>query len=212
MMKPKRVAFTPVTGTTSNIATSQTPAGAGNVVLDGALAVGGVIPDLSLGYIVSLTSAADISNRTFLITGFDQDNHAQTETITGPNATTVVSTKFWRSITTIAISGAAAGAITIGTPNATLCAVTPTYCVDGGEPYTSVTADIGGTINFTLQKCSERPTAGETPNWRTLQAAGAVDVEALQTGPIGAVRALISSYTNTATIALSILQTRLAHA
>lgn len=212
MMKPKRVAFTPVTGAADNIALSQTPAGAVNVTLNGALAVGGVIPDLLLGYIVSFSSTSDISTRTFLITGFDQDNHAQTETVTGPNNATVVSAKFWRQITTIAISGAAAGAITIGTPNTTLCAVTPTYCVDSGEPYTSVTADIGGTINFTLQKCSERPTAGETPNWRTLQAAGAIDVEAAQVGPIGAVRAQINTYTNTATLALSILQTRLARA
>jgi len=208
MMKPKRVAFTPVTGTTSNICASQTPGAAGNLTLNGALAVGGVIPQQTLAYMVTITGGSNESGKTFLITGTDADNNAQTETVTGPNATTVVSTKFFRSITSIYASAGTAGAITVGTPNATSCAVTPTYCVDMNATYTDVTVDVGGTINFTIQKCSERPTAGETPNWRTLQAAGAVDIEVLQTGGIGAVRVLISSYTNTATLAASIIQSR----
>lgn len=208
MMKPKRVAFTPVTGTTSNICASQTPGAAGNLTLAGALAVGGVIPQQTLAYMISFTGGSNESDKTFLITGTDADNNAQTETVTGPNANTVVSTKFFRSITSIRASAATTGAITVGTPNATSCAVTPTYCVDMNATYTAVTVDVGGTINFTIQKCSERPTAGETPNWRTLQAAGAVDIEVLQTGGIGAVRVLISSYTNTATLAASIIQSR----
>lgn len=206
MMKPKRVAFTLVTQAADNIALSQTPGAAGNLVLNGALAVGGVIPKQSLGYIVGITSAGNLSARTFTFTGTDPDGKAQTEALVGPNANTVVTTKFWRSISSIAIDAAAGAALTVGTANTTLSAATPTYAVSMHEPYTTVTADISNTINFTIQKCSERPTAGETPNWRTLQAAGAVDVEVVQTGPIGAVRAQINSYTNGATIALSILQ------
>lgn len=209
MMRSKRVSFTLVTQAANNIATSQTPGGAGNVTLNGALTSGGVVPDLSLGYIVSITSAADISNRTFTVTGYNEDNKAQSETITGPNATTVVSTKFWRQVTTIAISGAAAGAITIGTANTTLSAVTPTYCLDIYEPNTSIAVDISGTINYDVKKCFERPTAGETPNWVAGGLTGqTADANTAYTGPTGAVRGQINSYTNGATIAMEILQAR----
>lgn len=205
-MKSRRLSYTPVAGGANTIATSQTPGGAGNITLDGALAVGGVIPQQELAYIVSQASVSDESGKTFTITGTNADGAPQTEDLTGANATTVVSTKFWRSISSISVSAATTGAITVGTPNTTLCAVTPTFPVDINKNYTTVAADIGGTINFTLQKAYERPTAGETPNWITLQAAGTVDVQATVTGPVGAVRAQINSYTNNATLALSILQ------
>lgn len=212
MMKPKRVSFTLATQAANNIATSQTPGAAGALTLNGALCSGGVLPDLSLGYIIGIGCAGADAGRTFTVTGTDQNGKAQTETIAGANIGTTASTKFWRSISSITVDAATAGAIVVGTVNTTLSAATSTYCVDMYETYTSVTADIGGTINFTLQKCSERPTAGETPNWRTLQAAGTVDVEALQTGAIGAVRAQINSYTNGATIALAIAQSSRARA
>ena len=209
MMRPKRVSFTLITQAANNIALSQTPAGAGNLTLAGALASGGVIPDLGMGYIVSITSAADISNRTFTVTGFDQDNKAQTETITGPNATTVVSTKFWRQITTIAISGAAAGALTVGTANTTLSAASPTYCLDIYEPNTAVYVDVTGTINYDTKKCGERPTAGETPNWVAGGLTGqTADGNTAYTAPTGAVRLQVNSYTNGATVTLQILQGR----
>ena len=211
MMKPKRVSFTPVSQSTSNIAASQTPGAAGNLTLAGALCSGGVMPTQELGYIIGIGCAADETGRTFTVTGTDQDGKAQTESITGVSTATAVSTKFWRSISAIAVDAATAGAIVVGTVNTTLSAATPTYCVDIYENYTRVTADIGGTANFTIQKCSERPTAGETPNWRTLQAAGTVDVEVLQTGSVGAIRVQINSYTNGATLAVAIAQSAMAN-
>lgn len=206
MMKPKRVSFTPVTGAANNIATSQTPTT--GFTLNGALCSGGVLPEQTLGYIVVLTTAADetATPKTITITGTSQDGKAQTENVTAPNATTAASTKFYKSVSSITCSVGFLGAATVGTSNATLCAATPTYCVDMGAEYTTLAADIGGTINFTLQKCYERPTAGETPNWITAQAAGAVDVQTLITGPVGAARGQINSYTNGATFAMSILQ------
>lgn len=209
MMQPTQLSYTPVTQAANNIALSQTPGAAGNLTLAGALAAAGVIPDLSLGYIVAFTSGGDLSGRTFTITGTDADGKAQSEAVTGPSGATVVSTKFYRTIASIAVDAACGAALTVGTVNTTLSAVTPTQPVGMSEPYTSMTAHVTGTINFTLQKASERvnATPSQTPNWRTLQAAGAVDVEALQTGPIGALRGQINTYTNGATIRFNILQT-----
>lgn len=209
MMKPKRISHTLVTGTTSNIAASQTPGAAGNLTLDGALAVGGLIPDLIFGYIVSITGAGNDSGKTFTITGFDQSLRPQTENVTGPNANTVVSTKFWRKITSIAISAAAAGAITVGTPNTTLCAVSPDIILDLYETDTSIAVDIGGTINYDVKKAFERMTAGETANWVAGGLTGqTADAQTAYTASTAAVRLQINSYTNGATVAMSALHSR----
>lgn len=207
-MKSKRLSYTPVAGTASNICASQSPgAGAATLTINGALASGGVIPVQELGYIVGITVAAtDLSGRTFTITGTSQDKATQTEDVVGPSSNTVYSTKFFRSISSITVTAGTDAAVTIGTSNITLCAVTPTFPVDINKNYTTVACDIGGSINFTPQKCYERPTAGETPNWITLQAAGAVDVQTTVTGPVGGVRVQVNSYTNGATLAFSILQ------
>lgn len=206
-MRTKRLTYTLVTQAANNIATSQTPGAAGNLTLDGALASSGVIPDLGLGYILGFTSAANLSGRTFTITGYNEDWKAQTETVTGPNATTVYSTKFWRGVTSIAIDAAAGGALTVGTSNTSTSASTPTYCLDIYTPSTSIAVDTGGTINYDLQKCFERPTAGETPNWVSGGLTGqTADGNTSYSAPTGAVRLKINSYSNGATIAMSVLQ------
>ena len=64
---------------------------------------------------LAYVSGSDISNRTFTASGWDVYGQPMTITTTGPNATTVFSTKAIKYISGITISGAAAGAITIGT-------------------------------------------------------------------------------------------------
>jgi hypothetical protein len=96
------------------IATSQTPGAAGNFTLDGALTAGGAYTPTTGARQISFTSASNESGDTYTITGTDVYGDADTEAITGPNATTVYSTKSWLTITQIATDGAATGAITIG--------------------------------------------------------------------------------------------------
>ena len=97
-IKPKRWAYTPVTGTATNISAADTPAGAGALALDGALAVGGVVPDLGLAYYLLITTTAADQAKTITITGTDADGKAQVETATAlPNATTKSSVKAFRS-------------------------------------------------------------------------------------------------------------------
>lgn len=208
-IKPKRVTFTPVTQAADNIALTQTPGGAGNLVLNGALASAGAIPAQTLAYKIGLTSAGNDSGQNFTITGTDADGNAQTETLAGPNANTVVSTKYFKSISSIAINGAAGAALTVGTVNTVDSAVTRTYCLDSYSKDTSIAADISGTINFDVQKAFERPTAGEVANWVAGGLTGqTADANTAYTSPTGAVRVRINSYTNGATLALGILQAR----
>jgi hypothetical protein len=132
------------------LAASQTPAGAGAVTLDGALISGGVWTGNGCGQLVAIASGSDISNRTFVVTGKDVDGKSVTETITGPNNTTVNGSTYFSYISGITISGAAAGAITIGFAGE---ASSPTFTVN--YKYKNFKASVGGvvtgTITYTVQ-------------------------------------------------------------
>lgn len=210
-MKPKVKSYSIITGADNNIAESQTPAAGGSqaLTLNGALAVGGVIPLQDLGYIILLTAAGDESARTFTVTGADVDGAAQTEEITGPNATTGVGTKFFRSISSVTVDDDTAGAVEVGTPNTTLVALTPTYALDIYSGKTSIAVNISGTINYDLLKCFERPTAGDALNFVAggLTAKTADDNTAYD-APVGGIRVEINSYTNGATLKVAIAQER----
>lgn len=96
---------------TDSVAASQTPAGAGNLTLSAATVTFGS----GAAQLITIISTSNISNRTFTITGTDVYDGAQVESgITGPNNGTVTSTLYFKSVTQVAISGAAAGALTVG--------------------------------------------------------------------------------------------------
>ena len=95
---------TDITATaTATIAALQTLGGAGNMTLTGAAATFG---GTGSSQKVSLTCGADMSTVTFTITGTDSKGVTQSEALTGPNATTVFSTKFYNTVTQIAASAA----------------------------------------------------------------------------------------------------------
>lgn len=60
----------------------------------------GATPD-GLAHQLNLTSAANLSALTFTVVGTDADDRVQTDAITGPNATTVESTKYFKTLTSI---------------------------------------------------------------------------------------------------------------
>ena len=63
---------------------------------------------------VAVYSAADHSAQTLTISGYDRYNQPMTQTITCPNATTVQTTKTFKSIKSIVSSGAIASACVVG--------------------------------------------------------------------------------------------------
>lgn len=93
---------------------AQTPAGAGNLVLDGALVSDGVgrVDD---AHKVFLESAANYSVFIFVIKGTDNRGVVISEEISGPNATTISTLKYFKTVTSISINGAGLGPINIGT-------------------------------------------------------------------------------------------------
>ena len=106
-----------VTGMTDNFdvdgVSATGPLAAGAVTLDGAL-VASSVAYLTSPRKILIYSTGDDSGLTFAVTGTDENGVAQTESITGPNTTTVYSANAYKTITAITSTGAETGDITIG--------------------------------------------------------------------------------------------------
>ena len=95
------------------ISLSQSPTGAGNLTITGALASGGVAT-LDHQRQVLLTFAASEAARTFTLYGTDENEYVISASIAGA-AATATSILHYKTVTRVAINGASAGAITVGT-------------------------------------------------------------------------------------------------
>tara|TARA_R100001530_G_scaffold117642_1_gene84788 strand:- start:318 stop:917 length:600 start_codon:yes stop_codon:yes gene_type:complete len=95
--------FKPAAASTTSVAAAQTLGGAGNMTLAGTAAT---FNGTNTAAKVSLTSSGNISGVTFTITGTDANGDSQTDSLSGPNANTVYSTKFFGTVTQIAAGGA----------------------------------------------------------------------------------------------------------
>ena len=161
-MQPITVSFSPSVLDADGVAASQTPSGAGAVTINGALATDGVATFAS-PQIVTIYSGSNISNRTFNLTGKDPNGNTLTETsITGPNNSTVSSTKYFYSITEATISGAAAGAITIGVNGLGTSQTIPLDVYPSANISVAVTSVTGAT--YKLQYTYDNVQASTWPN------------------------------------------------
>lgn len=113
-MRPQTVAVTMDALDRNGICAAQTPSGAGNLTIAGALATGGVAT-MDVARHVAIYSDADESGETFTITGTDRNGAALTETITGPDTTTVAGSRNFLTVTQVATDGAGTGNIEVGT-------------------------------------------------------------------------------------------------
>lgn len=113
-MKPVIITRALGTADASGVCASQTPGAAGNLTINGTFAAAGVAT-LDAQRVVGVTSAGNVSATTFTITGTNEEGLTITETITGPNISTTSTTLNFKTVTTVAISGAAAAAVTVGT-------------------------------------------------------------------------------------------------
>jgi hypothetical protein len=97
----------------NGISQASTPSGAGSLTLGGDLASGGIATLTSQRKILIYSSGND-SGVTFAVTGQNALGVAVTESITGPNTTTVYSSSTYKTISSITISGAGTGSIEVG--------------------------------------------------------------------------------------------------
>jgi hypothetical protein len=104
---------------------------------------------------VTITSAGNDSVNTFVVTGTGSNNEVISETITGPNATTVTTVSYFRTVNSVTISGNAVGAITVGMTNT---AVSPWVRFDDFAPSNiSIQCDVSGSATYTIQSTLDDP-------------------------------------------------------
>ena len=159
MARPVSVTVGPLASASANaICLSQTPTAA--FTLNGALATGG-IATMDTPRRVLITTTANESAKIITIIGTGWNNEVLTELVTGPNATTAYTAMDFRTVRSITISSAAAGAITIGTNGV---ASSPWVRLDEyALPQVGIQATVTGTVSYTLQQTLQDPNAPVSP-------------------------------------------------
>lgn len=202
-MQPKRLTLGPMTDDADGIAEAQTPAGAGGLTLNGDLVVAGVAY-AAAAQTVSVVSDGDDSGIDFTVTGTDANGNALTETLTGPNNTTVRTDGFFLTVTEVSVDGAGTGNITVGWED-TDGAVSATIPTDTYQnPFNmSVGIMVDGTVSVTIQHTFyDVQDASVTPVWldHPSLAAIAATSDGNYAFPVTAVRAVLNSGTGSALV------------
>lgn len=204
-MRPTKLTVSYVAAAVGAICASQTPGAAGNLLINGTLASGGVAT-LDAQRTVGITSGANLSNRTFTLFGTDSQGRVISETLTGPNVGTVNSVLNYLTITKITISGSAAGALTVDTVTGPLGA-SQEIPVDLYLNPSSIwaTVEITGTMNVTLQYTLDDVFTGAPGPFNWFSFGGLIGISATGQAPAGpapirAVRLLVNSDTGSAKV------------
>jgi len=151
-MRPKEFDFDPVDEDADGIAESQTTAGADDLTLDGVLVSGG-IATLDHARRLAIASGGDDSPNDFTVTGTDADGRALVEVVTGPNATTVETVGYFKTVTSVAIDGATVGSVTVGTTDELASQTIPIDRI--ATTACAIAVDVTDTIDYTVQQTLE---------------------------------------------------------
>jgi len=194
-MRPITQTRTLAAAAVAAICAAQTTAGAGNLVINGSLASGGVAT-LASQQVLGVTSAGNLSAVNFTITGTDDQGRVISQTIAGPNANTVQTTLNYRTVTQIAVSAAVGTNVTVDTLQIGASTEVPLdqYITNFNV---SIAVEVTGTVNYTVQYTFDdifggAPGAFNWINFTTLTAQTANNNGTL-ISPVRAVRLLTNS-------------------
>ena len=95
------------------ISVATTLSGAGNLTIGGVLTAAGAAT-FNDPRRISVTSAGNDVGRSFTITGTDANGATQSETVSGQNSATVLSTKSFKTVTSVSVDGATAANVSTG--------------------------------------------------------------------------------------------------
>lgn len=163
-MRPIVSSLTVLAAVNNAVCADQTRATAGALTINGANASGGVAT-FTAAYAVSVTSTGDDSPRTYTVTGTNSVGVVISETITGPNTTTVFTTMAFRTVTGVSVvGGGTVGTVRVGFGS---FAVTPPIPLDyQGRPEVSLQVVVtSGTPTWTVQQTLDDVQNNATPTW-----------------------------------------------
>ena len=205
-MKQKIIHIDPDNVDADGLSVAAAVAAAGDLTLGGALTSGGVFT-ADYARQISITSSGNDSGRTFTVTGTDANGLTQTEAVTGPNAGTVESTKYFKTITSISADAACAGNISVGTVDEFVTGVVPLDFQNGNVKTVSI-EDISGTIEVAVEQTFSNVFDRSNINYfaahadiTDITAAAHAELDNNATG----VRLVCNSYTNTAELRMVVI-------
>lgn len=203
-MIPKTIDVDPDNVDPNGIVDAGSAAGAEALTLNGVLVTGGVAT-LDFGRRLNITSASNNSGITFTFAGTDPDGFAQSEVLTGPNISTVETTKYFKTVASITTSGATVGTVDIGTVDEVITKTIPLDWRNQNGVTIAVDVLAGSTIDFTVEEAFElfnRNPASPHQNiaWFPITAltAQTADIVAAASRGATALRFKTNSYTDTA--------------
>lgn len=164
-----------------------------------------------LAHRLNLTSAANLSGITLTLVGTDADGFALTEAVTGPNSTTVETTGYFQTLTSVT-AGATLGANTLDIGWVDEVA-TKTYPLNWcGAEAATYAVDVVGTVLYSVEETFEDiqniGSPSQNASWYqpTAFSDNTTDVASVGTVNATGVRLVVSSYTDTAEIQMQVVQ------
>lgn len=209
--------LTPASLTANGVSLSQKPAGGGvqALTITGSLAAAGVAT-FDIPRRVGITSDANDSARSFVITGTDRLGRAVTETLVGPNIGVVSTLNDFATVSSITVDANTAGNITAGSSGVVSTQWVPLDRI--GVMDVGLAVRQASVANWTIEQSMEGPYGhgvgvqppGGVPSkyytpqpHPTMQGQSSNQMGAITT-PVSMVRLTINSYTNGASVILDI--------
>lgn len=157
-MRPITATVGPLTAASSNnIATSQTPGGAGALTLNGTTVTGGVaVLDHPRRVLITTTD----TTHTFTVTGTNASGMPQSESFLIVGGSTYTQLDYL-TVTSITISGAATGAVTVGTNG--IASTAWVRLDEWAQAQVGIQCDVSGTVNYTIQSTYDDPNSPTNP-------------------------------------------------
>lgn len=155
-MLPRSVTVGPLAApSANNIATSQTPAGAGNLTLT-AGAIAGTTPDTARRLLFTPAGAEGTNSTVWTVYGTDWNNNTISEAVNGVNNPATVYTVYdYKTVTWIAVNKAQVGAVTVGTNQ--IASSRPIFLDTFAPAPTAIQVSVSGTVNYTVQQSLDDP-------------------------------------------------------
>ena len=139
--------FSPTVLDADGVCLAQTTAGAGNLLINGALAAAGVAT-FGEQQRVTLYSAGNLSTLTFTVYGTTRAGDSISEDIAGPNTVTVPITANIKTVTRVAVDGAVGTNVIVGVSNALETGWKP---LDYTKPLKGISVELSAGASLTYE-------------------------------------------------------------
>lgn len=193
-MRPISNTYTILASTANGVCLSQTPLSAGSLTIAGGLAFGGSVI-LATPQHVSISCAGADSGRSFVVAGTEFNGAALTETIAGSAAGITSGTKNFKTITSVTVDAATAGAVTVGILGTLETPWIPLNHYQNPFGY-SYSVDVG-TATFSVEgTLTDVQDSAATVVPFTVEASGSIDVSSSKTAVVRAVRVKVTAFTS----------------